>query len=165
MLERITRRLPRFLRLDHRVYHEIADDDRATLEAALIALLAAALSGVGGLLTRGPLEFLTWLVAGVLVNWLLWSFVARVVGAVAYHSVAPWAQVARVLGYAVAPLALGLFGFLGFGLRLVAWALSLYYGFFAVREVMGLRTEAAVVTIATSSLAVLAINAAVQLLL
>ena len=165
MLERIARRLPLFLRLDHGVFQEIAADDRATLEAAFIALVAAALSGLGGLLSRGPLDFLLWLAAGVLVNWLVWAFVARVVGAVAYQSVTRWAPVARVLGYAVAPLALGFFGILGIGLRLVAWALSLFYGFHAAREVMGLRTEAAAVTVGASSLVVLLINVAVQMLL
>jgi hypothetical protein len=164
MLDRIARRLPRFLRLDHRVYQEIAGDERATAEAALIALAAAVLAGLAGFsLFRGlRTEFLVRLATGVLVNWLLWSLVARVVGAAAYHSVASWAAVARVLGYAVAPLALGLFGAIP---GLLAWALSLFYGFHAVREVMGLRTEAAAVTIGASSLIVLLINVAVQVLL
>lgn len=164
MLDRIARRLSRFLRLDHRMYQEIAGDERATAEAALIALAAAVLAGFAGFsLFRGlPTAFLIRLATGVLVNWLLWSVVVRVVASVAYQSATPWAPVARVLGYAMAPLALGLFGAIpGF----LAWALSLFYGFHAVREVMGLRTEAAVVTVGVGSLVVLLINVAVQVLL
>ena len=170
MLERIARRLHRFVRLDHTVYKEIAADDRATREAAAVALAAATLSALGGFtLFRGsPTEFLVRLASGFLLNWLLWSGVTQFLGRVVYHSGAPLARVMRVLGYAVAPMALGLLGFidcLGIGLRLAGWALSLFYGFHAVREVMDLRTEAAVLTVTIGAFMVLALNVAAQLLL
>ncbi len=164
MLQSVSSRLVRVLRLDHTVFREIAADEQATSQAALVALLAAALSAFGG----SPGEFLARLAVGFLVSWLLWATITRFLGSVLYQSATSVAPLARVLGYAVAPMALGVFGALdclGFWPHLLGWALPVFYGFHAVRDVMDLRTEAAAVTVGVGALIVLAIRIAVQALL
>ncbi|NLD42159.1 MAG: hypothetical protein GX657_01565 [Chloroflexi bacterium] len=163
MFDRIARRLYRFVRLDPSVYREIAADGRATREAALIALVVSLTIALGGLmpLLRGqPTQFVLRLATSLLLGWLLWSGAAKVLGTVLYQSASPLLPVARVLGYAMAPQVLAVFGFLdclGLGLRAVGWVLSIFFGFHAVREVMGLRSESAVVTITASTLIVVGV--------
>jgi hypothetical protein len=170
MFDRIIARILRVVRLDASVYQEIRDDPQATREAAIVVVGAALLSALGSLsITRDLFARMgTQFLLGVLVQWLLWSVVAFLVGTAIYHSSARFVSVLRVLGYATAPLAVGIlsiFGCLGALFALLAWAFSLYLGFYAVREAMGLRTEAAMVTIASASVAVLVIGVLARFLM
>ncbi|MBC7317604.1 MAG: YIP1 family protein, partial [Chloroflexi bacterium] len=59
-------------------------------------------------------------------------------------------EMARTLGYANAPTALGLLAFIpcvGPIISLAAWVLSLIVGFYAVREALDLPTDKSILTI------------------
>lgn len=170
MLQRTVRRLTRFLRLDVTAFQEIASDPGALAEAALVAVVASLLAGLGGYSPVGGslASFGARLVTGVAVNWLLWAYVTRVAASLIYGGETTFPSLARVLGYALAPLALGMlsiFGCLGDLFGLVGWALTVVYGFFATREITGLGTEHSLVTIAISSIVVLIVDVLVAVLI
>lgn len=170
MLQRIVRRLVRFLRLEPAVYKEIATDAPATAEAALVAVAASLLAGLGAISLFGGWlsQALTRVLLGVAVNWLLWSLLTGLLVSLLYQRAVPFIHYARVLGYASAPFALGVlaaFGCIGDLFNLVGWALALFYGFYAVREVAEVKSEGALVSVVGSSLAVLVVNVVVRLLL
>jgi hypothetical protein len=152
MLERIVQRFLRIVRLDATVYREIQQDERATSEAAAVVVAASLLAALGAelgssrFIGRFAVEFL----AGVLLYWLLWSWITMLVGTRVFGSHASYLQVARPLGYANGARALAILSVLGciFGplVGLAAWVLSLIIGVIAVREAMELSTERAIVT-------------------
>jgi len=161
--ERLKHRLLRYITLDRPIFREISSDPRALNEAAAIALTASLLGALGGLsVADRPLAaFAARLVTGAAIHWLLWAFVARLGGGLLYGSSATFGELARVMGYAAAPLALrvlALFACLRIPAMLLAWGLSAFYGFHALREVAGLKTESAVVTVGISSLLVLLVD-------
>ena len=150
MIERFTR----IARLDNTVWSEIQHDEDATSEALVLVLLAALLSalgaGIGGRGFFGP--FLLRLTAIPLLNWLFLSFATAFVGTRFFEGRAGFWEMARVLGYATAPLALGVLGIVPcMGWRLVpliGWAVSIVVGFLATREVLDLPTDRAIITFA-----------------
>jgi len=152
MLERIGQRLARMVRLDPAVYREVQQDEGATAEAAVVVAVASLLAAVGAgfAAPRFMSGFVVEFLAGILLYWLLWSWVTMVVGSRAFGSHASYLQVARPLGYANGARALGILSVLGcvFGALagLAAWVLSLVVGVIAVRESMELSTERAVIT-------------------
>ena len=152
MLERTVQRFLRIVRLDTAVYREIQRDEGATAEAAVVVVVASLLAalGVGLGAPRFVGGFAVEFLAGILLYWLLWSWVTMLVGTRVFGSPASYLEVARPLGYANGARALGILSVLGciFGplVGLVAWVLSLIIGVVAVREAMELSTERAIVT-------------------
>jgi len=152
MLERIVQRFLRIVRFDATVYREIQQDERATSEAAVVVVAASLLAALGeGLNSPGFVAgFIVEFLAGILLYWLLWSWITMIVGTRLFGSHATYLQVARSLGYANGLRALSILSILGciFGplVGLAAWALSLIIGVIAVREAMELSTERAIVT-------------------
>lgn len=147
-LQHLGQRLARFIRLEPAVCHEIAADPQAIREAALIVLLASLLDGIG----RGGV--LLGVATGILVNWLLWTCITQLAASRLYGSEVTFVRLARVMGYATAPLALGflsIFGCLGVIWGLAGWLLSLFYGFRALREITNLSTESSLVSIIIGS--------------
>ena len=153
-LNRVLERFTRIARLDHTVWLEIRDDEDATGEALALVLVAALLSSVGVGLGRGGawMSFLLRLTAIPLLNWLFLSYATMFVGTRFFQGQADFWQVARALGYAAAPLALGVLGIIPCGawglLPLVGWLLSIAVSFFATREVMDLPTDRTLLTCA-----------------
>jgi len=152
MLERIIQRFLRIVRLDTAVYREIQHDRNALAEAAVVVTVASLLAalGVGLGAPRFIGGFAVEFLAGILLYWLLWSWITMLVGTRAFGSHATLIEVARPLGYANGSRALGILSVIGcvFGplVGLAAWVLSLVIGVIAVREAMELTTERAIVT-------------------
>ena len=160
MFEQIIQRVLRLVKFDFTVFAEIENDENATTEAAVIvgitALLGALgsfigfLIGGGGFLTALWRFFIVPLIVSVAVGWLLWSYITQLVGTKLFGGDATFWGMARSLGYASVPGVLGILvaiPYLGQIAALVAAALSLVLGFFAVRETLGLTTEKAILTI------------------
>jgi len=151
MLDQIIQRLTRMIKFDNTVYREIADDENATTEAAVIVGVASLLSAVGmAVRLRRVDTFFIQFIVGIAIGWLLWSYLAMFIGTRLFEGKADFWQMARTIGYAYAPTAvgiLGLFSCLGSLVTLAASLLALALGFFAVRETLGLSTEKAVITV------------------
>ena len=151
MIQRIIERIVRIIKLDTKVYPEIAHDERATTEAAIVVVVAALFAAIGNAVGAQSIgRFFVSLITGVLISWLLWSYVTMFIGTRLFQGQATFWEMARTLGYANAPMILGIlavFGCVGGVIGIVAAVLSLIAGFFAVRETLELTTEKAIITI------------------
>jgi hypothetical protein len=141
------------IRLDWRVFRDIAQDKSAMREAAIIVAIVNFLAAIGSA-AKAP-HFLagfigSW-ISGILVGWILWAIVTDFVGKLLFKGEANIPAMLRVLGYASAPLLLRFFGFLPFGLgwliSAMGWVLALVAGVIAVREASRLSTSNAIVTV------------------
>lgn len=148
----IMQRLMRIASFDQTVWEEIELDERADMEAAVVVVVAAFLSALGsGIASRGFIgAFVLTFLSVVLVSWLLWSFVTMFVGTRLFDAETDFREMARMLGYATAPAALGLLSAipcLGALIGLIASLLSLIIGFLAIREALDLETGETIITI------------------
>ncbi|NLT73649.1 MAG: hypothetical protein GXX94_05560 [Chloroflexi bacterium] len=144
MFEKIIARLTRMLKMDHTVYDEIAVDENATLEAAIIVAITALLSAIGTLFGGNFGTFIWTFIRQIAVGWVLWSAIVWLVGSKLFAGEGTFMNILRVLGYVTAPLILGIVPVIG---TLVGGILSLVLGFFAIRETMDLTTEKTILTI------------------
>jgi hypothetical protein len=153
-------RIMRAIRLDWTVFREIAEDQNAMTEAAIIVLVVTFLSGVGTFIGSliadvgfgGALLafFGTWLISGVLIGWIGWAILTFFVGTTFFQGRSDIPEMMRVLGYANAPNLLGIFGFIpcvGWLISLAGAILALIAGVIAVREAMEFDTTKAIITV------------------
>ncbi len=151
MLDQIIKRITRLISFDLSVYPEIEQDVKATQEAAIIVVVAsllASLSVIGWSFGRFLVQFL---IVQIGLGWLLWSLITQLVGTKLFGGQSTFMGLARTLGYARAPMVLGILAFipgLGWLISLAAGILSLVLGFFAVRETLKLSTGQAIITVA-----------------
>lgn len=161
----------RAVRFDATFYRQAANDERYSQQALTIVILTAVLSGIGAflgnLLGGNLLGALLGLVLGVVLGvagYYVWVYVIHFVGAKFFQGKATAPQLLRTLGYAYAPMALGLLSFIPCVGGLVALAgsvWSLACGFFAVREVHQLDDGKTLITVVVGWLAVAVVMAVV----
>lgn len=153
----------RAIRLDSKLYREVADDRNSMTEAATIVVVVTFLGALGtaiGVLIahggagRSFLSFLdSWLISGILIGWIGWSILTYYVGTLLFKGKTDVPEMMRVLGFASAPRLLGIFGIIpcvGWIASLAGWVLALIAGVIAIREAMEFDTTNAVVTVAIS---------------
>lgn len=136
----------RAARLDVEFYNTVEHDQSYTGQAALLVAIVGALTGLGNAfspLTKGFFGPIFWGIGGALLGWVLWSFVTDFVGRTFFEGESDLGQMLRVLGYAQAPLALGLIPFLGW----VGFIWALVAAVVAIREGQDFSTGAAVITV------------------
>jgi hypothetical protein len=146
----LVQRLRRLVMLDTTVFDEVRTDANATLPAALIAVVSMLLFGIGGwlwwLFQDFPDEYIS---SGdvLLRSAILGSIVALVLWVVAvgityvmltqvFRARADLNELVRVMGFATAPLALGVLLFIpgfDFGIALIAVALTVGVSIVAVQ--------------------------------
>ena len=148
-------RIVRAIRLDWTVFGEIAQDREAMTEAAIIVAIVTGLSALGSA-AHAP-KFVTsflvnWLL-GILSGWFLWAAITYFVGTVLFKGETTIAAMLRVLGYASAPLLLGVLGFvpcIGVFMPFLGRVLALIAGVLAIREALDLDTGQSIVTVVIS---------------
>ncbi len=136
----------RAARLDVDFYNTVERDESYTTQAALLVVIVGALAGLGNVfspLTDGFLGPIIWGVAGALIGWVVWSFVTDFVGRTFFGGESDLGQMLRVLGYAQAPLALGVIPFLGW----VGAIWALVAAVVAIREGQDFTTGKAIGTV------------------
>jgi len=163
----------RAVRFDAAFYREAASEERYSQQALTVVLIVAALSGLGSFLGNvvgGNILFaFLGLILGILLavaGYYVWVYTVYYVGANFFQGRATAPQLLRSLGYAYAPMALGVLSFITCVGGLVAlvgsvWALAC--GFFAVREVHQLDDGKALITVIVGWLAVAIVTAVVGL--
>ncbi len=151
-------RVIRVFRLDPTVFREIADDQNAMSEAAIVVVIVTLLSALGsaiGALISGTgfggviVGFIVAWIFGILFSWILWAIVTYYVGTALFHGRTDIPEMMRVLGYANAPSLLGIFGIipcLGWIASLIGLVLSLIAAVIAIREAMEFDTGNAIIT-------------------
>ncbi|MCD6520807.1 MAG: YIP1 family protein [Anaerolineae bacterium] len=161
-LNQIIQRLIRVIKFDTTVYKEIEHDENATVEAAIVVVGAYLLSAIGSAIgARSFLSFIVVLISGVLLNWLLWSLIIMFVGTRLFKGEATFWEVARTIGYANIPAALGILSlipYVGILVNIVVLVLSLVMGFFAIREALDLPTDKTIITIIIGWVVIFVIN-------
>lgn len=163
-------RILRAIRLDATVYREIAEDQNAMSQAAIIVVVVAILSALGRAIGSGDfiLSLIVTLLTAILVNWILWAVLTYFVGTALFKGKTDIPEMMRVLGYANAPNLLGVFGFIpcvGWIIALIGAILSFIAGFLAVREAMEFDTGNAIVTVLISWLISIVISFGIGLLI
>jgi hypothetical protein len=136
-------------RLSAPVFEEIEHDRSATGQAALVVAGVALLLGLGsgfttvtgvGSFAQTFIRTFLWAFAG----WVIWSAVSYFVGTTFFGGRADMGEMLRVIGFASAPLALGIIPCIG-GLVGALWAAAA--GFVAVRQGLDLDNVRALLTV------------------
>jgi hypothetical protein len=162
-------RILRAIRLDWTVFREIAEDQDAMTQAAIIVVVVTFLSALGtGFVSEGFFgAFLSTWITSILIGWIGWAILTYFVGVYLFQGRTDIPEMMRVLGYAMAPNLLGFFRFIpcvGWILALLGGILAFIAGFIAVREAMEFDTGKAIVTVLISWVISFAITFAVGLL-
>jgi hypothetical protein len=92
----------------------------------------------------------------------LWAVITYFIGTMLFKGETTIPEMLRVLGYASAPLLLGLLGFIpcvGWLMPIVGWVLALVAGVLAVREAMDFESGNAIVTVLISWIVSIGIQA------
>jgi hypothetical protein len=146
--------------LDVGFYNRAEAEPGLEAQAAVTVALATALSGIGAAIATEA-NLLVGAAVGMLaglVGWLLWAALALLVGTKVFGGTADFGEMRRVLGFALAPLAIGVIPWLGF----VGAAWSLVAATIGIREGMDFDTPRAVGTVIVGWAAWLALSVTVQ---
>jgi hypothetical protein len=136
-------------RLSAPVFEEIEHDRTATGQAALVVAGVAILLGLGSGFTTvtGVGNFLQTFITTFVwafIGWVLWSGISYFVGTSLFGGRADMGEMLRVIGFASAPLALGIIPCIG-GLVGALWAVAA--GFVAIRQGLDLDNLRAMLTV------------------
>jgi hypothetical protein len=161
----------RAMSLDRTFYQEVAYNERYSQEALMVVIVAAVLTGIGGflsgVLSGNFLGALIGLIVGVVLavaGYYIWTYIVQYVGKAMFQGQATVPQLLRTLGYAYAPMALGVLSFIPcFGglIAFIGSIWSLVCGFFAVRETHKLSDGQTIITVLVGWLVVAVISAIV----
>lgn len=144
----VMQRLRRLLMLDTTVFDEVRGDTAATLPAVAVAVISTFLFGLGGWLwfifqdydSGSGDVFLRSVIVGSIVSlilWAVWVGVTYVMLTQMFRARADVNEIVRVMGFAAAPLALGVLMFipgLDFGISVAAVGLLLGANLIAVQS-------------------------------
>jgi len=132
----LMQRLRRLATLDTTVFDEVRTDPNATVPAIAVAIGSMLLAGIGGWLWwevadfgQGGRVFVQSVIVGTILSflvWLVWVLITYVMLAQVFRARGDLYELARVMGFALAPLALTLLMFIpevDFGIGLTALAL------------------------------------------
>jgi hypothetical protein len=134
--------------LDVDFYNRAEADTSLNTQAAVVVVVANALAGAGSAFaaeTTSPREIGIAVLLGVLsgvVGWLIWSAVADFVGTRFFSGTSDFGEMRRVIGYAYAPLAIGVVPWLG----VIGAVWVLLAAVVAIREGMDFSTKRSLAT-------------------
>jgi hypothetical protein len=137
--------------LDVDFYNRAEADTSLNTQAAVVVVVANSLAGVGAAVAAEAtsvrefgIAMLLGAVSGV-VGWLVWAAVATLVGTRVFHGTSDFGEMRRVIGFAYAPLAIGVIPWLGF----IGAAWVLLAAVVAIREGMDFSTKRSIATMIT----------------
>jgi len=137
------------LKGDVATYEEVEHDGGATIQAAVIVLIASLLSGAGGALSQGLQEngsagrgFIVGLIAAFL-GWLVWAAATHFVGSTFFGAQSSIGEMLRVIGFAHVVLWLTIIPFIGW----LAGFWFLYVAFKAIRAGLDIGTGPTIIVV------------------
>jgi hypothetical protein len=137
-------------KLDTKTFAAIESDQAATTQAMIIVAIVAVLNGLGSGISTAFLgghgffgRFISTLLWGF-VGWLLLAVVTYYVGTKFFGGKADLAEMMRVIGYAYAPLVLGIIPCVG---TIIGGIWFLVACFFAIREGLDLDNTKTLITV------------------
>ncbi|MEZ4514820.1 MAG: YIP1 family protein [Chloroflexota bacterium] len=127
------------LKLDINTFEDIEHDQNATMQAAIVVIAAAVLSGIGSGLEAevGFISVFIGVTIWAVIAWFLWSALTYFIGTNLFGGKADMGEMLRVIGFAQAPQMLNILGFipiLGGIIRFVTGIWALVTAFIAVRQ-------------------------------
>ena len=143
-------RLVGALKGDVAVYEEVEHDESATIQAAIIVIIAAILSGAGAAFqnsisdsdTSAGQGFLVGLIAALL-GWLVWAAATHFVGSRFFGAQSSVGEMLRVIGFAHVVLWLTIVPWVGW----IAGLWFLWVAFKAIRAGLDISTFATVIVV------------------
>lgn len=114
-------------RLSVETFEEVEHDRGATIQALVVVIVVAAISGIGSFLISDEVTLLDSVIFGAVrgvVAWAIWALVTWIVGATILKTTdteADWGQLARVTGFAQTPGLLNILIFIPW----VGWVIGL----------------------------------------
>jgi len=153
--------------LDVDFYNRAEIDTSLNVEAAVVVIVANGLAGIGSAIateSTAPRDFAIAMALGILsgiVGWLVWSFVADLVGTRIFKGTSDFGQMRRVIGFAYAPLSIGVVPWLGF----IGAVWVLLAAVIAIREGMNFSTKRSVGTMAIGWGAWVLVTVAINIIL
>jgi hypothetical protein len=170
----LTPRMIRAARLDAQVYEEVERDLNATSQALTVVLIVAVAAGIGQALVHlsggrlGPA--IVGFIGGVvlaLLGWLVWSFLAYIVGTRLFNGVATYGELLRTIGFANSPGVLNILAFVpGLG-PLIGFVVGIWIlvaTIVAMRQALDFDTTKAVLTAIVGFFAYLLLSALIGLI-
>lgn len=157
------RNIVRAAMLDVDLYNRAEQDRSLGTQALAVVIVANVLSGIGSAIATDT----SILVGGAIgagtgvVGWLLWSLIAMAVGTRLLGGTSDFGEMRRVIGFAYAPLAIGVIPWLGF----VGAVWALVAAVIAIREGMEFSTQRAIATMAVGWVSWLVLSVIVQAIL
>jgi len=153
------------MKLDVNTYEEIEADESATGQAAMVVAIVAI---VGGLLAgvAAPLgggSFIGAFLRQLIITfgaWIIWTYVTYYVGTGIFGGKATTGQMLRVLGFAQAPLILGVIPLIG---AFIGFIWTLACAFIAIRQGLDLDNTKAILTAFVAFVVVVIVNAIIIL--
>jgi hypothetical protein len=134
--------------LDVDFYNRAEDDTSLNTQAAIVVIVASGLAGIGSAIATEStsardlgVAMALGIVSGV-VGWLVWAAAANFVGTRIFNGTSDFGEMRRVIGFAYAPLAIGIIPWLGF----IGAAWVLLAAVVAIREGMDFSTKRSVAT-------------------
>jgi hypothetical protein len=124
-----------FLSID--TFEEVEHDETATLQAALVVVIAGVAGSIGAL--HNGLFGSLGVAGSTLVGWAVWAGITYLVGTKLFHGTATWGELLRTLGFAQAPgilLILAFIPLVGWILHMLVPLWMLLAGFIAVRQAL-----------------------------
>ena len=136
--------------LDVDFYNRAEDDTSLNTQAAVVVVVANGLAGIGSAFAAEVtsardigIAMALGILSGV-VGWLVWSAIANLVGTRIFKGTSDFGEMRRVIGFAYAPLAIGVVPWLG--VPGAIWVLLA--AVVAIREGMDFSTKRSVATMA-----------------
>lgn len=138
------------LKGDVATFEEVEHDESATIQAALIVVVASLLTGLATVFANDTLDndvstsrgFLTGVI-GSLLAWLVWSALTHFIGSRFFGATSSLGEMLRVIGFAHVPLFLIFIPFVG----LLATFWFLFVAFKAIRAGLDISTGKTVLVI------------------
>ena len=147
-------RMIRAAKLDVNLYEEVEHDVALTTEAATVVVISNVLFGLGTAMIHFSLKGLVMGVIGSVVGWAVFAGLVFIIGTKLLDGKADWGEMLRVLGYASAPLCLGIIPVVG---TIVGSIWALVAAVIAIRQGLDTTTGKAVVAAILSALAYIGI--------
>jgi hypothetical protein len=132
------------LLLDTAFYTDVSEDRSLMGQAVVVVGVANLFAGIGAAFATESAVLAGALlgVASGYVGWLVWSGVAFLIGVRVFGGESDYPEMLRVIGFAYAPLAIGIVPWLGF----VGAAWALFAAVIAIRASMEFSTKRAIAT-------------------
>lgn len=136
----------RAMKLDTDFYNTVERDASFTPQAFVVVVVANGLAGIGTAIALADVSVLGGIVGSIaagLVNWVVWSALALFIGTRLFGGTADMGEMLRVLGFAQAPLMIGIIPYLG----IVGSVWMIVASVVAVREGLDFSTGRAIGTV------------------